>query len=138
MNPAGYSNTPLVKKLGIKEGMKCIFVNTPSHYVDLLIDIPDISVLNIEDAEEETTDFVHLFVKHQKELENAWLRCKSTLKKTGSLWVSWPKATSQLPKDIDGNYVRRFGLSGGLVDTKVCAIDADWSGIKFMYRREDR
>ncbi|MEX0290250.1 MAG: DUF3052 domain-containing protein [Flavobacteriaceae bacterium] len=135
MSSAGYSGTPLAKKLGIKEGQSVILVNPPEHYFELFESFPQ-----VEFAEngKESIDFIHLFCSHLEELEKDFNPLKKALKKNGSLWVSWPKGSSKLPKDLDGNIVRRYGLSNGLVDVKVCAVDADWSGLKFMYRLKDR
>ena len=135
---SGYSRTPLAKKLGIKKGNHCIFIDTPEHYFSLLIDPPDYRSLVINDAHNESADFIHLFVRFEKELLSHWDEVKSKLKKDGMLWVSWPKGKSKIEKDIDENIIRHIGLTGGLVDVKVCAVDEDWSGLKFMYRKKDR
>jgi hypothetical protein len=133
---AGYSSNPLVKKLGIKEGYRCLILNEPDNYVDLLEEIPvDTEFTDTVDGD---FDFIHVFVTEHEQLTQHWNSWKNALKKTGIIWVSWPKQTSQLATDLNGNDVRAFGLAGGLVDTKVCAIDHDWSGLKFMYRKTDR
>lgn len=133
---AGYSPNPLYKKLGIKEGFKCLVLNEPNNYVDLLETIPAETEFTDEISGE--FDFIHVFITQRHELESQWPSLKGALKKTGMIWVSWPKQTSNFATDINGNDVREFGLSGGLVDTKVCAVDHNWSGLKFMYRKEDR
>jgi len=81
---------------------------------------------------------MHVFTTRLIELEEHWNFWKGALKKDGALWISWPKGTSKLETNLNGNIVREFGLNGGLVDVKVCAVDTDWSGLKFMYRKEDR
>lgn len=134
--PAGYSPNPLIKKLGIKDGYRCLILNEPSHYVDLLEVIPP-STLFTDDPGSGEFDFIHVFVTRKEDF-NDWSVWKNCLKKTGMLWVSWPKQTSELATDLNGNIVRELGLKGGLVDTKVCAVDHDWSGLKFMWRKEDR
>ncbi|MEQ8924230.1 MAG: DUF3052 domain-containing protein [Fulvivirga sp.] len=132
---AGYSGTPLAKKLGIKEGFKVLFVNQPDHYFHLFTDLPE-----IEEAKKSDTDldFIHLFVLSLTELEKHFNTCKNQLTKNGTLWVSWPKKASKVETDLDGNIVREYGLANGLVDVKVCAVDETWSGLKFMYRIKDR
>ncbi|QSE99234.1 DUF3052 domain-containing protein [Fulvivirga lutea] len=132
---AGYSGTPLAKKLGIKEGYKVLFVNQPEHYFNLFADLPEIEEAKKTDSE---LDFIHLFVFTHKEMDAHFKSCKSQLAKKGTLWVSWPKKASKVPTDLDGNIVREYGLANGLVDVKVCAVDKTWSGLKFMYRIKDR
>lgn len=136
MAVAGYSGTPLVKKLGLKEGQCAIIRQQPSHYLDLLDDLPQLHWLESED--ENTADFIHLFCTCLVELEMNFMSLKAALKPTGSFWVSWPKGSSNIKTDLNGNIVREYGLGHGLVDVKVCAVDADWSGLKFMYRLKDR
>ena len=136
MSQAGYSGTPLTRKLGIKDGQSVIFVNPPAHYFDLLVDLPEVEIL--ESPLEDSADFIHLFCTHLEILEVHFDRLKTMLKKNGTFWVSWPKGSSKIKKELDGNIVRRYGLMHGLVDVKVCAVDADWSGLKFMYRLKDR
>ncbi len=133
----GYSPNPLIKKLGIKENFKCLVMNEPTHYVDLLEEIPSGSEFT-DDVNEGPFDFMHIFVTDEKQITEGWADWKKNLKKTGMLWFSWPKQTSALAAELNGNKVRELGLKGGLVDTKVCAVDHDWSGLKFMWRKEDR
>ncbi len=135
---AGYSGTPLVKKLGIKEGAACLFINTPDHYYQLLEGLPPHKKATMDKASPESVDFIHAFVQYEEDLLSLWDTAKSKLKKDGMFWVSWPKGKSKLEKDLDENIIRHVGLTGGLVDVKVCAIDEDWSGLKFMYRKKDR
>ena len=130
---AGYSSNPLVKKLGIEAGQRVLLINTPDNYEQLIGDWPqDLSNLTADDAYD--MDFIHCFVQEMAELEVLFPKLKDKLKKGGGLWISWPKGSSKLPKDLNGNDVRRIGLEFGLVDVKVCAVDEDWSGLKFMYR----
>lgn len=133
----GYSGTPLIKKLGIKSGMKCLFLNTPGHFHELLGPLPTDSKTDYI-LKNETYDFIIAFIHSKMELENDWHNWKESLMKTGSLWIAHPKGSSKLPKDLNQNDIRNFGLENGLVDTKVCAIDADWSGLKFMFMKTDR
>ena len=83
-------------------------------------------------------DYIHLFATRVRDLERRLPTLKRHLSKTGLAWISWPKKASGVPTDLDGNVVRRLGLGTGLVDVKVCAVDADWSGLKFVYRLKDR
>ncbi|MEM8899632.1 MAG: DUF3052 domain-containing protein [Bacteroidota bacterium] len=127
----------LTQKLGIKPGYKVWLVNIPDHYFKLLIGLPE-DIDWMEEAEEMAADFIHVFVYSEEELERLFPACKSSLKKNGMLWVSWPKKTSSISTDLHRDYIREYILHEGLVDTKVAAVDQDWSGIKFMYRRTDR
>ena len=134
---AGYSKNPLWKKLGIKEGYTCYLYNSPENYFDLLEETPNDTSWD-DQLYSSAYDFEHVFVKEFQTLTTNWDSWKKALKKDGSLWVSWPKGTSNISTDLNGNIVREFGLKGGLVDVKVCAVDGDWSGLKFMYRKKDR
>lgn len=137
MAVAGYSGTPLVKKLGIKPGATILLVNTPDHYFDLLEELPE--DIKVAPANGKTmADFIHLFVTEEKLIQKQFPRLKKRLDKQGAFWVSWPKKTSKLASDLNGNIVRTTGLGFGLVDVKVCAVDSDWSGLKFMFRVKDR
>ncbi|RNC83246.1 MAG: DUF3052 domain-containing protein [Balneola sp.] len=134
---AGYSGTPLVKKLGIKQGMRVLFVNEPSHYMDLLGELPE--EIAILDLKAEELNFIHFFCEDLETLHNLFPILKEKLTKTGMIWISWiKKASKNFSWTFTEAEVRRYGLQIGLVDVKVCAVDEDWSGLKFMYRREDR
>lgn len=89
-------------------------------------------------AAAETLDFIHLFCLNEEVLMAEIGRCKAMLKKGGMLWVSWPKGTSSISTDINREDVRKTGLQAGLVDVKVASINDDWSGLKFVYRTQDR
>ena len=136
MAAVGYSGTPLVKKLGFKEGQQVVLVNYPEQYFSLLGDLPEIDILSSPALE--SADLIHLFCRSKEDLTANLPELKEVLRKTGMLWVSWPKRTSGMIADLDGNIVRMYGLSLGLVDVKVCAVDANWSALKFMYRKRDR
>lgn len=133
--PTGYSKTPLTKKLGIKTGFKLLLRNTPDHYFDLLLGLPEDTVV-LEDLQ--PADFIHLFCTHSEELSKLGPLLKSQLKKDGLMWISWPKGKSKIPTDLNRELIREHGLGIGLVDVKVAAIDEDWSGLKFVYRLTDR
>ena len=132
----GYSGTPLSKKLGLTEGLVMYVVNSPSDYFDWLAPLP--GKLIVKDKLSGEMDFIHLFVREFRVFEKEFVNGKSHLKKTGMLWVSWPKKSAKVPTDLDENLIREFGLKNGLVDVKVCAVDEVWSGLKFMFRIKDR
>ena len=133
---AGYSGTPLAKKLGLRPPMRTVFVGAPPHLPKLIGDMPEgVEVLARPGMD---MDYVHLFAHDQSELERRLPRCVAALARDGALWISWPKKTSPLAADLTGAEVRKAGCDAGLVDIKVCAVDEDWSGHKFCYRRADR
>lgn len=134
---AGYSGTPLLKKLGIKPGYSVLIVNDPDHFSELLGDLPEGAEV-VGSDHSGPIDFIHVFCSNEEALHNSFPPLKEKLAKDGTLWVSWIKKSSKLETDITGNEVRSLGLYIGLVDVKVCAVDDDWSGLKFMYRKEDR
>lgn len=134
---AGYSGTPLAKKLGLKEGFSILLYNPPEHYWELFSDLPtELKILDKEEAK--SADFIHIFCKTLDELVRVTSKYKTALKMNGILWISWPKGTSKIPTDLKREPVREHLLSIGLVDIKVAAIDNDWSGLKFVYRLKDR
>ena len=134
---AGYSPNPLLKKLGIKAGYTIQVFNEPDNYWDDLGPLPD-EVEGVDDPEAGSVDFVHFFTKSADELKAQILLLKASIKKTGMIWISWPKKASKVPTDVTDMVVRKTGLEAGLVDVKVCAVDEGWSGLKFMYRVQDR
>ncbi|MBT8188544.1 MAG: DUF3052 family protein [Croceitalea sp.] len=133
----GYSKTPLVKKLGIKSGQNILLLSVPEHYFELFSGFPE-GVTQLDSEAIEQADFIHLFAQNYGILKSQAQNAKRALKKTGILWVSWPKGTSSIVTDLNRELVREHLLQLGLVDTKVAAIDKDWSGLKFMYRLKDR
>ena len=134
--PAGYSGTPLAKKLGIKPGFRILLEDEPEYYFNLFDDLPEITL--IEDDSSEEIDFIHFFVKEIAALEARFDVLKGRLQKNGMMWISWPKKASKVPTTVDDAIVRATGLQKGLVDVKVCAVDEVWSGLKFVYRVKDR
>jgi len=134
---AGYSGTPLAKKLGIKEGITIVLYNRPDYYWDLFSDLPE-SIKELTGVKKEEADFIHVFCKTIEELEKIIPIYKAALKKTGMLWVSWPKGSSKISTNLKRDDIRSYVLHIGLVDIKVAAIDEDWSGLKFVYRVSDR
>ncbi|MEQ6124516.1 DUF3052 domain-containing protein [Pseudotenacibaculum sp. MALMAid0570] len=138
MSTAGYSGTPLAKKLGIKENFLIQVYNSPKNYIDFFHEFPKGVVLSNSNQGIKTIDFIHIFATTEEELSQAFHLAKPTLKKNGSLWISWPKKTSKIVSEINKFDVMKYGLDHGLVDVKVAAVDKDWSGHKFMYRTKDR
>lgn len=136
METAGHARTPLARKLGLKAGQRACFVEAPPHLFDLLGPLPD--GLHVLAAPEDDLDFIQLFAPERAALEVYLPGLVPLLKKSGMLWICWPKKSSPLARDLSSDVVRRRGLETGLVDVKVCAIDADWSGLKFVHRRADR
>src|SRR5437016_13427067 len=132
---AGYSETPLVKKLGIKPGSNIAFVNAPRGYANEL-DLP--TDVSINTRLDKPLDFAQLFVKSEKELKTKFSEYAKRLNDSGMLWVSWPKKNSGVSTDLSENIVRDIGLAAGLVDVKICAVDEVWSGLKFVFRLKDR
>ena len=134
---AGYSKTPLVRKLGLKPGHRFYTLNEPNYYRSLLGELPEgVEVQsNLSTVE---LDFIHVFFKDVEELESQIENLKKALSKHGMLWVSWPKKASKVVTTLSDGIVRDIGLHAGLVDTKKCAIDEIWSGLKFVYRLKDR
>ena len=132
---AGYSGTPLVKKLGIKPGFNIAFVDAPQGYANEL-DLP--ADVSINTRSGKPLDFAQLFVKSEKKLKTKFSDYANRLSASGMLWVSWPKKSSGVSTDLSENIVREIGLAAGLVDVKICAVDEVWSGLKFVFRLKDR
>ena len=132
---AGYSGTPLVKKLGIKPGFNIAFINAPSGFKDELDLLSDVS---INSRSSKPLDFAQLFVTSEKELKTKFSQYAKRLNASGMLWVSWPKKSSGVTTDLSEGIVRAIGLAAGLVDVKICAVDDVWSGLKFVFRLQDR
>lgn len=133
---AGYSGTPLVKKLGIKEGHTVAFPGAPDDFAATLGKLPD--GVTVSTRLGGGLDVIVFFTRRRAELEGRWERLRSALKPNGGLWVAWPKRASGVETDLTEDVVREIALAGGLVDNKVCAIDATWSGLRLVYRLADR
>ena len=133
---AGYSGSPLVRKLGFKEDMRAHYAGAPEHFPALLGELPEGVRLLARPAAE--LDLVVLFVRDRRELERRLPGLHAKLQPAGMLWVAWPKRSSKVPTDMTEDVVRDVALPGGLVDVKVCAIDETWSGLKLVIRRELR
>jgi hypothetical protein len=133
---AGYSGTPLPKKLGIKDKFRVSFVELPS---DVRAELRDaLRTCDVPSDAKGPLDFAMLFTKTQADLKKQFSRTAKQLAPAGMLWVSWPKKSSGVTTDLDENIVRQIGLDAGLVDIKVCAVNEVWSGLKFVIRVKDR
>jgi hypothetical protein len=133
---AGYSTTPLQKKLGIKPGYRMQVINAPADYFNWISPLPeDVKVLNKAATE---LNMIHWFVQDMATFRKQFAGMKKMLAKDGMLWVSWPKKASKVPTDLDENIIRAYSLDHGLVDVKVCAVSDVWSGLKLVYRLKDR
>jgi hypothetical protein len=130
---AGYSGTPLPKKLGIKEGAFVVIDGAPTEFESLLDPLPD--GVTFTEANGGRADVVILFVERLADLNDRFPAHAQRLERGARLWVTWPKKSSGRPTDVTFEPVQRAGLDFGLVDTKVCAIDETWTGLCFMRRR---
>jgi hypothetical protein len=130
---AGYSGTPLVRKLGIKPGSAVAFDGEPPGFRSALEGLPD----DLDDGPG-PLDLALLFTIARDDLAARFAPLAGKLKPAGALWVAWPKKASGVATDLTENVVREVGLAAGLVDVKVCAIDDVWSGLKFVVRLADR
>lgn len=136
---AGYSGTPLPKKLGLKPQFRVAFFQLPASVKSELKEALSDCLL-VKDGKDgsDQLDFAMIFIKNQAEMKEQFSKFVRRLAPAGMLWVSWPKKTSGILTDLNENDVRRLGLLAGLVDVKVCAVDEVWSGLKFVIRVKDR
>ena len=133
---AGYSGTPLPKKLGIKNAFRISLIEAPPEVRKELKSA--ISDCELVDVGKKPLDFAMLFTKSAAQLTKEFARITKQLAPAGILWVGWPKKSSGVATDLDENKVRDIGLAAGLVDVKVCAVTNVWSGLKFVRRLKDR
>ena len=133
---AGYSGTPLAKKLGIRDGHAVLTVNAPAGYERLLE--PLAAGVTITDEAATAVEMVHLFTNSRDELFSRLAELRHRIKQDGSIWVSWYKKAAKLPTEITEDTVREAAFPLGLVDIKVCAVDETWSGLKLVIRKENR
>jgi hypothetical protein len=133
---AGYSSNNLIDKLGVRPGMRVIVMRAPAGYVDLLPELEDRA--NVVSRLSGRFDFIQYFATSEEQLSAVMPNLAAHLEPGGMLWVSWAKRTSPLHTGLGEAKVREFGLRAGLVDVKVAAVTADWSGLKFVYRVVDR
>jgi hypothetical protein len=137
----GYSGKPLAAKLGLKARLRIAAIAAPKDYEALLGEVPPgltVDCLAEPAARTAAYDLVHLFVPDRAALEVQGPKALATLAQGGALWVSWPKKSSKLFRDLTEDGVRELLLPTGWVDVKVCAVDADWSGLKLLRRRPAR
>lgn len=160
---AGYSGTPLAKKLGIKEGMTVLVVNAPADYAELVAPLPE-GVEIVEQRAEPPRpsatprsgtkdvpvfrkastvqggepEIAHLFTNSRDELASELSRLRNVIAQDGAIWVSWYKKAAKLPTEITEDDIRTAAFPLGLVDVKVCAVDEKWSGLKVVIRKENR
>lgn len=133
---AGYSGTPLAKKLGIKGGYTVLGVNLPDNYGELVEPLPPgVTILSKPQPD---IDLIHFFTNSRDELLKGLSEYKKLIKQNGTIWVSWYKKAAKLPTEITEDDVRHTALDLGLVDVKVCAVDEKWSGLKVVIRVENR
>lgn len=130
-NPAGYSGTPLIKKLGIKENVRLLILNPPNGIEGYwkLIDKNCTSQLC---SSKEMPTFIHLFASSQKEFYQLFSKIEKRLKADVIVWVSWYKKSSGIATDMNEDFIRNFALENNLVDVKVCAVTNEWSGLKLV------
>jgi hypothetical protein len=130
MATSGYSGTPLLKKLGLKDGLRIRLINPPDDYFELL----EMDVSGQMAGAKETPDWVHLFARSRREFEKGMSALKKTYKKNTGLviWVSWYKRSAGIPTDLTEEFIRGWALGNGLVDIKVCAVSGEWSGLKLV------
>ncbi len=134
--PAGYSGTPLAKKLGYKEGTRALLRDAPEDYAALLAPLSD--GVRFDTRLSKATDLVHLFCLRRSALAAALAELRKAIRADAMVWVSWPKKASKVPTDIDENIIRELALPLGFVDVKVCAVSEVWSGLKLVIRKSER
>jgi hypothetical protein len=131
---AGYSGTPLVKKIGIKPRHRLAILNSPPGFEKELAPLPD----GVVNAERAPLDVAILFAANRAALEKNLCKLAAQLAPSGMLWVAWPKMNSGVSTDLKEGLVQKIGLAAGLVDIKVCAVNDVWSGLKFVIPVKDR
>ena len=135
---AGYSGTPLWRKLGIAPGHRVALVGAPAGFERALRGLPAGVELSTSLRGTAARDVIVLFTSRRADLERRFAALAARLEPNGGLWIAWPKKASGVATDLGDGVVRAVGLSGGLVDNKVCAVDDTWSGLRFVVRRADR
>ena len=133
---AGYSGTPLAKKIGIKEGSRIALVNAPKDFQFEPKELPD-KVEFVKPAAK-SLDIILFFVTTERALAKDFSKLAARLTANGMIWITWPKKSSGVATDLSFDRVQKIGLAAGLVDVKICAVDDTWSGLKFVYRLKDR
>ena len=133
---AGYSGTPLAKKIGIKEGSRIALVNAPKDFQFEPKELPG----NVEFVKPaaKSLDIILFFVTTERALAKEFSKLAARLTANGMIWIAWPKKSAGVATDLSFDRVQSIGLDAGLVDVKICAVDDTWSGLKFVYRLKDR
>jgi hypothetical protein len=134
--PAGYSKSPLSKKLGIKEGSKVTLIGEPAEYTSWLEALPD--DVKFQKKVTGDTHLVHLFVVDRNKLKSQLEQLRNKIDEGAAIWVSWPKKTSKVATTVTEDVIREIALPLGFVDIKVCAVTDVWSGLKIVIRQEFR
>jgi hypothetical protein len=135
---AGYSGTPLPRKLGIGEGDEIALIGAPERFEDTLGALPDVASIHTDLADDARYDVIVTFITQRAELESELPRLRARMAPACGLWIAWPKRSSGVRSDMTDQVVRDVALPTGLVDNKVCAIDDTWSGLRLVIRRENR
>jgi hypothetical protein len=133
---AGYSGTPLVQKLGIKQGQRVAFPGAPDDFAPLLGELPE--GVSVRARATGPLDVIVFFTKRRAELERRLPALRRAMEPAAGLWIAWPKRSSGVETDMTEDVARELGLASRLVDNKVCAIDDTWSGLRLVIRLEDR
>ena len=133
---AGYSGTPLPRKLGIKPAQRVAFPGAPNGFERLLGELP--GGVEVRSRARGELDVIVFFTRRRAELERRFDALRRALDPAGGLWIAWPKRSSSLATDLTEDVVREVALARGLVDNKVCAIDETWSGLRLVIRLRDR
>jgi hypothetical protein len=139
MTAAGYSGTPLPRKLGIRDGHRVLLAGAPADFE--LGDLPSLELPDVDvhrRAGRTPYDVILGFTPDRRTLVRRFPQLARRLVVNGGLWIAWPKRSSGVPTDLDENIVREVGLAAGLVDNKVCAVDETWSGLRFVVRLRER
>jgi len=134
---AGYSGTPLAKKLGLKPGTKLYVIAAPSDYAALLEPLPE-DVVILTKPPKTGADIVHLFAQSQAAFKTALPKARNAMTTDGAIWVSWYKKAAKIPTDLTEDGIRAEALKTDLVDVKVCAVSDIWSGLKLVIRKKLR
>ena len=137
--PAGYSGTPLARKLGVAEGSSVVLVRAPEGFEEVL-DAPSGTAVSrrLPASGRRVVDVAVLFTTSRNDLDRRFPRVAAALRPAGVLWVAWPKRSSGVGTDLTENVVREVGLGHGMVDNKVCAVTDLWSALRFVVRLRDR
>jgi hypothetical protein len=142
----GYSGTPLARKLGVKLGGALLLIDAPPHYDELVAPLPEgVAITRWTTggaaaplAGDQRFDLIHVFVTSRALLAELLPDLRRRIVPNGMIWISWPKRSARVPTDVTEDVIRELALAGGLVDTKVCAVDEVWSGLRLVIRLKDR